>query len=145
MKLNSIIIIVLIVAGLYLIKRKPNEPFKTDDITLLPIVGGDGSKANPWTYHIVNENNNTIINENKPSDVNIKTWIGKTIKPFLSKPLTENNNNFKIAFPENHTIHITRKLKDGKIVVDNIEGVKDNKIKSINSVQIENLISFVVF
>jgi len=57
----------------------------------------------------------------------------------------ELNNNFKIVFPENHTIHITRKIRDNQTTVDSIEGVYNNKIKSIKGVQIENLISFTLF
>lgn len=141
MKIDLIIVIIIVIIGIYLITNKTKETFKTEEISLLPMVGGDGSKANPWTFHIVDDKGVISVNENKVTDVNIKTWIGKTIKPFISKP---ENNNYKIAFPENHTIHISRKLND-KIVMDIIEGVKDEKIKSLKSVQIENLTSFVIF
>ena len=141
MKIDSVIVIIIVIIGIYLITKKTNETFKTEEISLLPIVGGDGSKANPWTFHIVDDKGVISVNENKVTDVNINTWIGKTIKPFITKPV---NNNYKIAFPENHTIHISRKLND-KIIMDIIEGVKDEKMKSLKSVQIEDLISFVIF
>jgi hypothetical protein len=141
MKIDLIIVIIIVIIGIYLITNKTHETFKTEEVSLLPIVGGDGSKANPWTFHIVDDKGVISVNENKVTDVNINTWIGKTIKPFVSN---SENNNYKIAFPENHTIHISRKLND-KIIMDIIEGVKDENIKSLKSIQVEDLISFVIF
>jgi len=147
MKLNSIIIIVIVLIGIYLIIKNINEPFDTtpkdNDVTLLPQPGGDGSKTNPWTYHVTDDKGVISINEKKPSDVNIKSWIGKNIKPFI--PKESKNNNFKIVFPENHSVHITRKIRDNQTTMDTIEGVYDSKLKSINGIQIENLISFKIF
>ncbi len=145
MKIDLVIVIIIVIIGIYLITKETKETFKTEEVSLIPVIGGDGSKANPWTFHIVDNDGVILVNENKITDLNINTWIGKTIKPFFSEPITENNNNFKIAFPENHTIHISRKLKDGKITMDIIEGVQDQKIKSLKSVQVEDLISFIIF
>ncbi len=115
MKIDLIIVIIIVIIGIYLITNKTHETFKTEEVSLLPIVGGDGSKANPWTFHIVDDKGVISVNENKITDVNINTWIGKTIKPYVLVPSRE-NNNFKIAFPENYTIHISRKQNDKKIM-----------------------------